>query len=74
MIQFETFNEGLCWNLDLLDEVKVVVEQWMAWYQNLMAKHYNTHVKPKYFYVGELVLKKVMIATKDPTQGKLGPN
>lgn len=39
-----------------------------------MAKHYNTHVKSRYFNVGDLVLKKVTITTKDPTQGKLSPN
>ena len=39
-----------------------------------MAKHYNTKIKPKYFDVMDLVLRKVTIATKDPTQGKLDPN
>ena len=39
-----------------------------------MAKHYNTKIKPKYFDVMDLILRKVTIATKDPTQGKLDPN
>jgi len=39
-----------------------------------MAKHYNTKVKPRHFSIGDLVLRKVTTATKDPTQGKLGPN
>ena len=39
-----------------------------------MAKHYNTKVKPRHFQVMDLVLRKVTLATKDPVQGKLGPN
>ena len=30
--------------LDLVDEVKVIVEQRLAWYQDCMAKHYNSRV------------------------------
>ena len=54
--------EGICLNFDLLDEVRVVVEQQM------------TKVKPRHFSIGDLVLRKVITATKDPTQGKLRPN
>ena len=39
-----------------------------------MAQHYNTKVMPRQFLIGDLVLRKVTLATKDPTQGKLGPN
>ena len=39
-----------------------------------MANHYNTKVRPQRLEIGDLVLRKVMTATKDPTQGKLGPN
>ena len=39
-----------------------------------MAKHYNTRVGPQRLEIEDLVLRKVMTATKDPTQGKLGPN
>ena len=39
-----------------------------------MAKHYNTKVKPHHFQVGYLVLRKVTMATRDPSQGKLDPN
>ena len=43
-------------------------------YQDLMAKHYNTKVKSRHFQIGDLVLRKVTMATRDPSQGKLGPN
>ena len=39
-----------------------------------MAKHYNSKIKHMDFQVGDLVLRKVMGATKDTSQGKLGPN
>ena len=60
--------------LDLLDKVRATVEQRLARYQDLMTKHYNSRVKHRDFQVGDLVLRKVMGAIKDPTQGKLGPN
>ena len=42
--------------------------------QNLMAKHYKSNVRHRDFQVGDLVLWKVMGTTRDPSQGKLGPN
>ena len=35
--------------LDLVDEVRATVEQRLARYQNLMAKHYNSNVRQKDF-------------------------
>ena len=66
--------EGIRLHLDLLDEVRRIAKQRMTWYQDLMAKHYNAKVKPWHFNIGDLVLRKVTMATKDLTQGKLGPN
>lgn len=60
--------------LDLLEEVRATTEQTIAHYQNLMAKNYNTKVKPYHFQVGDLVLRKVTTVTRDPAQGKLGSN
>ena len=60
--------------LDLLDEVRAVAEQSLARYQDLIAKHYKSQVKHQDFKVGDLVLRKVMGATKDPARGNLGPN
>ena len=44
--------------MDLLDEVRVTVEQQMTQYQDLMAKHYNAEVKPRHFSIEDLVLRK----------------
>ena len=60
--------------LNLVDEVRATVEQRLARYQDRMVKHYNSWVRHKDFKVGDLVLRKVMGAAIDPTQGKLGPN
>ena len=66
--------KGIHLHLDLLDEVRVAVEQLMTRYQDLMAKYYNAKVKFRHFSIGDLVLRKVTRATKVPTQEKLGPN
>ena len=66
--------EALHLQLDLVDEVRRTAEQRLARYQNLLAKHYNSNIRHKDFQVGDLVLRKVMGAAKDPSQGKLGPN
>ena len=66
--------EAMRLQLDLVDEVRAAGEQRLACYQNLMAKHYNDKVRSRDFQVGDLVLRKVMGAARDPSQGKLGPN
>ena len=61
-------------NLDLIDEVRINVEHRTAKYKNLIARQYNAMVKLRRFNIGDLVLKKVSLATKNPAHGKLGPN
>uniref|UniRef100_A0A2N9GCW7 Uncharacterized protein n=1 Tax=Fagus sylvatica TaxID=28930 RepID=A0A2N9GCW7_FAGSY len=71
----EEENEGqLRLNLDLLDETREKAAQRIALYQGKMARYYNTKVKLRRFEIGDWVLRKVTQATKDPSQGKLGPN
>ena len=70
----EKNEEAIHLQLDLVDKVHVTAEQRLARYQNLMAKHYNSNVRHRDFQVGDLVLRKVMGATRDPSQGKLSPN
>ena len=67
-------DEAMRLQLDLVDEVKTTAEQRLAWYQNLMAEHYNSRVRHKDFQVRDLILRKVTGATKDPSQRKLGLN
>ena len=71
----EEENEGqLRLNLDLLDETREKAARRIALYQGKMARYYNTKVKLRRFEVGDWILRKVTQATKDPSQGKLGPN
>ena len=63
--------EAMRLQLDLMDEARAMAEQRLARYQNLMSKHYNARVRHRDFQIGDLVLRKVMGAVKDPTQGKL---
>ena len=67
-------DEAMCLQLDLVDEVRVMAEQRLVWYQDLMAKYYSSKVRHRDFQVGDLILRKVMSAIRDLTQGKLGPN
>nr|XP_023905140.1 uncharacterized protein LOC112016914 [Quercus suber] len=77
-IRREVFNEEvnddhLRLNLDFLDEVRDKACSRMVEYQQKMTDYYNKRVKLRQLHIGDLVLRKVTPATKDPTQGKLGP-
>ena len=43
-------------------------------YKNLMTKYHDALVKPRQFNIGDLVLKRVSLATKDHAYGNLEPN
>ena len=60
-------------SLDCLDEVRDKASSRMAEYQRKMAEYYNKRVKLRQLDIGDLVLRKVSTAIKDPTQGKLRP-
>nr|XP_023887399.1 uncharacterized protein LOC111999501 [Quercus suber] len=60
-------------NLDLIDEIRMDAEQRVVRYKNLMARQNDAMVKPRCFNIGDLVLKKVSLAAKNPAHGKLGP-
>ena len=66
--------EQLRLNLDLIDEVRTDAEHKTTRYKYLMARQYDALVKPRHFNIGDLVMKKVSLATKNPTHGKFGPN
>ena len=59
---------------NLINEVRMDGEQRVACYKNLMTKHHDVLVKPMQFNIGDLILKRVSLATRDPAHGKLGPN
>ena len=72
--QDEENEEQLRLNLDLIDEVRMDAEQRTARYKSPMARQYDAMVKPRRFNIGDLVLKRVSLTTRNPAHGKLGPN
>ena len=66
--------EQLRLNLNLIDEVRTDAEHRTVRYKNCMARQYDAIVNPRHFNIGDFVLKKVFLATKNPAHGKLGPN
>ena len=61
-------------SLDLLEERRENAMVQLAYYQHKLKQGYNTRVKLRPLEPGDLVLRKVLGATKNPTWGKLGPN
>ena len=66
--------EALRLNLDLLDEKRDQVQKRTEDYQRKTARYYDKRVKLRSYKPGDLVLKKLLPARKNPTHGKLGPN
>ena len=69
--QYKDNEEQLCLNLDLIAEVRTDAKQRTTRYNNLMVRQYDAMVKPRRFNIGDLILKRVSLATKNPTHGKL---
>ena len=67
-------DEALRLNLDLLDEKREQVLKCTEDYQRKTTRYYNQKVKPRSYRPGDLVLKKLLPARKNPTHGKLGLN
>ena len=67
-------DEALRLNLELLDEKREQVLRRTEDYQRKTARYYNQKVKPRSYMLGDLVLKKLLPARKNPAHGKLGPN
>ena len=70
----EANDKGLKLHLDLLQGKRDQAYITMSTYQERVARYFNMNAKPRSFKVGDLVLHKVTLATKDPTKGKLAPN
>ena len=74
LARVEHNEEALCLNLDLLDEKSDQVQKRTKDYQRETARYYNQKIKPMSYKPGDLVLKRLLPARKNPTHGKLGPN
>ncbi|XP_060972619.1 uncharacterized protein LOC133038471 [Cannabis sativa] len=60
--------------LDLLDERREDSQLRNAAHQQRVKKYYDSRVRGREFIIGDLVLRRVFLATRDPTAGVLGPN
>ena len=74
LASMEHDDEALRLNLDLLDEKREQVLKRIEDYQRKMARYYKQKFKPRSYKPGDLVLKKLLLARKNPAHGKLGPN
>ena len=70
----EQNDEALRLNLELLEEKREQVLRRTEEYRRKTARYYNQKVKPRSYMPGDLVLKKLLPARKNPAHGKLGPN
>ena len=61
-------------NLDLLDETRDQVLKRTEDYQRKTTRYNNQKVKPRSYQPGDLILKKILHARKNPTHRKIGPN
>jgi hypothetical protein len=66
-------DEGISLNLDLLQEKKDDAQVTWAAYQDRTAPYFNKAVNLRKFQVGDWVLRKVSLMTKEATEGKLAP-
>ena len=78
-LRVETFgaeanNKGLKLHLDLLQEKRDQAQITMLAYQERISRYFNRKVKSRSFKVGDLVLRKVTLTTRDFTKRKLTPN
>ena len=61
-------------NLDLIDERREKAMVQLAYYHQKLKQGYDANVKLRPLASGDLVLRKVVGAAKNPSWGKLGPN
>ena len=67
-------DEQLTKSLDLVEEKRESAMVQLAYYQQKLKQGYDANVKLRHLTPGDLVLRKVVGATKNPAWGKLGPN
>ena len=61
-------------SLDLIEEKRVRSQLLNASYQQRMTRYFNKNVRDRQFAVGDLVLRRIFLSTRDPGAGVLGPN
>lgn len=67
-------NQDLRTSLDLLNERRETVEIWLVAYHKEIVWAHGWNIHSQTIQVRDYVLWKVVTNTKDPTDGRLGPN
>ena len=67
-------DEQLIKSLDLVEEKRESAMVQLAYYQQKLKQGYDANVKLRLLTLDDLVLRKIVDATKNPAWGKLGPN
>jgi ribonuclease HI len=70
----EENESSLRMDLNLVEERRDMATIRLALYQHQMKRGYDKNIRPRSFQVGDLVLRKVVANTRNPNEGKLGPN
>ncbi|KAI5344469.1 hypothetical protein L3X38_012346 [Prunus dulcis] len=66
-------DEQLALNLDFIDELHDQSSMRNVAYKQRIAKYYDSRVKSRAFKMRDWVMRKVSLATKNPTEGTFGP-
>jgi hypothetical protein len=61
-------------DLNLIEERRDIAAIRLASYQRQMKMGYDKNIRPRSFQINDLVLRKVVANTRNPNDGKLGPN
>ncbi|XP_021812768.1 uncharacterized protein LOC110755796 [Prunus avium] len=65
---------ALALSLDLIEERRTAANLRNEAYKQRVSWYYDSRVKPRSFRIGDWVMRKVSLATKNPTEGILGPS
>ncbi|CAL2252900.1 unnamed protein product [Prunus armeniaca] len=66
--------EALALSLDLLEERRTQANLRNEAYKQRVSQYYDSRVRSRSFRIEDWVMRKVSLATKNPTEGTLGPS
>ena len=73
-LSLNTYENEIAKSLDLIEEKRENVMVQLAYYQQKLKQGYDANVKLRPLTPGDLVLRKIVGAAKNPAWGKLGSN
>ncbi|CAL8084647.1 unnamed protein product [Prunus armeniaca] len=65
--------EALALNLDLIEERRVQANLRNEAYKQRVSRYYDSRIRPRCFRIENWLMRKVSLASKNPTEGTLGP-